>query len=140
MNEWIAKINDALGSVANSALGHALLGLLILIVGLFIVRIIAGILTRLVGRIEFLHTANLTKPIASLIRGVLSIFVLIAVLEHFNLTNVLAPLKNMSDQFLAAVPRIIGAGVWLWWSRCGQGRGRSLGSEDQRFLNSQLTV
>ncbi len=111
MNELTSRLNDFLGPVASSALGHALIGLLILIVGLLIVRIITGMLTRLLNRVEFLNNANLSKPISSLIRAVLTIFVLIAVLEHFGLTDVLQPLSNMVDQFLAAVPRIIGAGV-----------------------------
>ncbi|MGI9326431.1 MAG: mechanosensitive ion channel [Pseudomonadales bacterium] len=111
MNELTSRLNDFLGPVASSALGHAVIGLLILIVGLLIVRIIAGMLTRLLNRVDFLNTANLSKPISSLIRAVLTIFVLIAVLEHFGLTDVLQPLSNMVDQFLAAVPRIIGAGV-----------------------------
>lgn len=47
----------------------------------------------------------------SLVKAVLTIFVLIAVLEHFGLMNVLDPLKLMVNKFTDAVPNIIGAGV-----------------------------
>jgi hypothetical protein len=55
--------------------------------------------------------SDLVSPIVSLVKAVLTIFVLIAVLEHFGLMNVLDPLKSMASKFAAAVPNIIGAGV-----------------------------
>ncbi|MFK7888567.1 MAG: mechanosensitive ion channel [Gammaproteobacteria bacterium] len=99
-------------------MGHALIGLAILIIGLFVVRIIAGILKRMLRRIDLLdRTAedgsriDLVSPITSLIRAVLTIFVLMAVLQHFGLTDVLRPLQELANEFLAAVPNVIGAGV-----------------------------
>ena len=111
MSELFAKITGALGPAGSSALGHALIGLAILIIGLIVVKYIAGIFTKLLGKTEFLEKSNLVKPISSLIKALLTIFVLMAVLQHFGLTDVLTPLKNMVDQFLGAVPRIVGAGV-----------------------------
>lgn len=111
MNELITKFTDMLGPVGSGALGHALLGLLILIVGLIIVRFIAGIFGKLLAKVDFLSSANLVQPVTSLIKALLTIFVLIAVLQHFGLTDVLDPLKNMMDDFLSALPKIIGAGV-----------------------------
>lgn len=96
---------------ADSKIGHALIGLGILVIGLIVVKIIAGFLSRMIQKIGFLKNADLAKPISSLIKGILSIFVLVAVLEHFGLTNVLDPLKDMANQFVGAVPNIIGAGV-----------------------------
>jgi len=111
MNSFFDTITNALGPVAAGALGHALLGLVILFVGLIIIKIIAGILQRILTKMDFLQKAKLVQPIGSLIKAVLTIFVLVAVLQHFGLTDVLAPLRNMVDQFLAAIPRIIGAGI-----------------------------
>ena len=111
MNSFFETITNALGPVAAGALGHALLGLVILFVGLIIIKIIAGILQRILTKMDFLQKAKLVQPIGSLIKAVLTIFVLVAVLQHFGLTDVLAPLRNMVDQFLAAIPRIIGAGI-----------------------------
>lgn len=118
MNEAIAKFTDMLGPAGSSALGNALLGLLILVVGLLIVGFIAGIFKKMLAKVPALHRTNadgtvtdLASPIASLIKAILTIFVLMAVLEHFGLTNVLDPLKSMASKFLAAVPNIIGAGV-----------------------------
>jgi len=61
-----------------------------------------------------------------------------AVLQHFGLTDVLAPLKNMVDQFLAAVPRIIGAGVvgyagWVIAKIVSELVGVGLGSVDEQL-------
>jgi hypothetical protein len=104
--------------MGSSALGHALIGLVILFVGLFIVKMFVGILTRMLKKVSFLRreddsgTVNdLTAPIASLVKAVLTIFVLMAVLQHFGLTDVLAPLQAMVNKFTGAVPNMIGAGV-----------------------------
>ncbi len=111
MEGMISSITNMLGPVASGKLGHALIGLLILIVGLFIVKFIAGIFRKLLGRVGFLQKHELTQPIASLIKAILTIFVLMAVLQHFGLTDVLDPLKDMVTKFTAAIPNIIGAGV-----------------------------
>ena len=118
VNELIQNLQAQLGPVGSSALGHALIGLAILIVGLFVVRIIAGMIKRLLSRVGVLNrvtpdgkTVDLVAPIASLVRAVLTIFVLMAVLQHFGLTDVLAPLQDLAREFLAAVPNVIGAGV-----------------------------
>lgn len=111
MEGFLSSITNTLGPLASGGLGHALIGLLILVVGLIVVGFIAGIFRRLLGRVGFLQRSNLASPLASLIKALLTIFVLMAVLQHFGLTDVLAPLKDMLNKFLAAVPNIIGAGV-----------------------------
>ncbi len=118
MNEIIETLNDYLGPALTGTLGQALIGLAILIVGLFIVRILTGTVSRMLKKAQFLYRTNpdgsvtdLASPIASLIKAVLTIFVLMAVLQHFGLTDVLAPLEEMVSKFTAAVPNIIGAGV-----------------------------
>lgn len=105
------QIQDMLGPIASGALGHALIGLAILVIGLIIVKFIASIFKSLLNKLSFLKKNNLAKPIASLIKAVMTIFVLMAVLQHFGLTSVLEPLENLVSQFLSAVPKIIGAGV-----------------------------
>ena len=105
------SITDMLGTLASGKLGHALLGLIILIVGLFIVKILAGIIKKLLGRVGFLQNHNLVSPVSSLLKAGLTIFVLMAVLQHFGLTGVLDPLKEMVEKFFTAIPNIIGAGV-----------------------------
>ncbi len=111
MESIISTITNLLGPVASGKLGHALVGLIILIIGLIIVKFFVGIFRKLLNNVDFLKSSNLSGPITSLIKAVLTIFVLMAVLQHFGLTDVLAPLKNMVDQFLSAIPNIIGAGV-----------------------------
>ncbi len=145
MNDMITKLTDALGPAGSSALGHALIGLLILIVGLFIVKILAGVFRKMLGKVSALKRENedgtvtdLVSPIASLVKAVLTIFVLMAVLEHFGLTNVLDPLKNLVNKFMAAVPNIIGAGViayagWVIAKVISQLAGAGLGKVDQKL-------
>jgi len=111
MNNISAKVSELLGPVATSKLGHALIGLLLLIVGLIIVKYLVALFGRLVRKVDFLQKSNLTSPLLTLIRAILTIFVLIAVLQHFGLTEVLSPLKNLLDRFFQAIPNIIGAGV-----------------------------
>jgi len=111
MQGMISSITNMLGPVASGKLGHALIGLLILIVGLIIVKFIAGIFKKLLGKVSFLQKHDLSSPIASLIKAILTIFVLMAVLQHFGLTDVLDPLKDMVTKFMEAIPNIIGAGV-----------------------------
>ena len=118
MNGLVDTLNGYLGPVVTGKLGHALVGLAILIVGLIIVRFIAGAILRMLKKVNFLNrigadgaTTDLATPIGGLIKAVLTIFVLMAVLQHFGLTNVLAPLEEMVNKFTTAVPNIIGAGV-----------------------------
>lgn len=118
MNNLIDTLTDYLGPAVTGTLGQALIGLAILIIGLLIVKLIVGILGRMLKKVSFLHRRNadgtvtdLASPIRSLLKGVLTIFVLMAVLQHFELTDVLAPLREMVNKFTTAVPNIIGAGV-----------------------------
>jgi len=149
MNQLMETIQNSLGPVMSSTLGHALLGLAILIIGLFVVKLITGVFAKLLKGVNFLNEHNLTTPIVSLIRAVLTIFVLMAVLQHFGLTDVLAPLKNMVDQFLAAVPRIIGASVvayagWVIAKIVSELVGVALGKVDEQLAektgNEELKV
>ena len=112
------KLNGMLGEAGSSALGHALIGLAILIIGLIVVKIVIGIIKKLLSNVSFLTQTNadgsvtdLSKPIAALFKALLTIFVLMAVLQHFGMTDVLAPLKDMLNEFMGAIPNVIGAGV-----------------------------
>jgi hypothetical protein len=134
-------IQSTLGPIASSALGHALIGLAILILGLLLVKFIANIFAKLISKNDFLENHNLSQPLLSLIKAILTIFVLMAVLQHFGLTDVLSPLKNMVDQFLAAVPRIIGAGIvgyagWIIAKIVSEFVGVGLGRVDQQLALS----
>ena len=145
MSEITNKLTEFLGPAGSSALGHALIGLVILIVGLLIVKFIVGLFKRMLSRVSVLHRTNedgsvmdLASPIASLVKAVLTIFVLMAVLEHFGLTDVLAPLQEMVNKFTTAVPNIIGAGVigyagWVIAKIVSQLVGIGLGKVDEQL-------
>ncbi len=116
MNELMNMPATYLGGYG--PLGNALVGLVILIIGLAIVKFATDFIGRLLKRVEFLNRknddgskTNLVPPILALAKTILTIFVLMAVLQFFGLTDVLAPLKDMVNGFLNAVPNIIGAGI-----------------------------
>lgn len=105
-------------SFFDSPLGHALVGLAILVVGLFLVKFASKFIKAGLSKISFLNyttddgmTTDFATPVASLVKAILTIFVLMAVLQHFNLTDVLSPLKEMVTKFMEAIPGVIGAGV-----------------------------
>ena len=138
MEGSLSSITSSLGALGSGKLGHALIGLLILIVGLIIVKFISGIFKRLLNRVDFLNEHSLSGPISSLIKALLTIFVLMAVLQHFGLTDVLAPLKDMLNKFLSAIPNIIGAGVigyagWVIAKVVSGLVGAGLGKVDQQL-------
>ena len=133
-----SSLTSMLGGLASGKLGHALIGLAILVVGLIIVSFVAGFIKRMLGKVGFLQRSNLAQPLASLIKALLTIFVLMAVLQHFGLTDVLAPLKTMLNKFLAAIPNIIGAGVigyagWVIAKIVSELTGVALGKVDRQL-------
>ncbi|MGB5368036.1 MAG: mechanosensitive ion channel [Polyangiales bacterium] len=156
MQELTNRLTEVLGPAGSSALGHALLGLAILIVGLFVVKLASNLLQRLLTKIPALHrtredgaVTDFVSPIVSLVKAVLTIFVLIAVLEHFGLMNVLDPLKSMASKFAAAVPNIIGAGViayagWIIAKVLAQLAGVALEKVDERVAertgNEEISI
>ena len=156
MQELTNRLTEVLGPAGSSALGHALLGLAILIVGLFIVKLASNLLKRLLTKVPALHrtredgsVTDFVSPIVSLVKAVLTIFVLIAVLEHFGLMNVLDPLKSMASKFAAAVPNIIGAGViayagWIIAKVLAQLAGVALEKVDERVAertgNEEISI
>lgn len=145
MGDFMQGIRESLGPVASSALGHAVIGLLILIVGLFIVKLLTGAATRGLKKVDFLHRVDtagqetsFVTPIVSLFKAILTILVLMAVLQHFGLTDVLAPLRDMVREFMSAVPNIIGAGVigyagWIIAKIVADLVGMALGKVDEQL-------
>jgi hypothetical protein len=145
MNDIVSKLTNMLGPAGSSALGHALIGLAILVIGLIVVKFFVGIFKRMLGKVAMLRrtqadgtVVDLVSPIASLIKAVLTIFVLMAVLQHFGLTDVLDPLKEMVSKFTEAVPNIIGAGVigyagWIIAKIVSQLAGVALAKVDEQL-------
>ncbi|MGH1426382.1 MAG: mechanosensitive ion channel [Arenicella sp.] len=145
MDQILSNITNVIGE----DLLHAVMGLVILIVGLLVAKFIGGILAKGLKKISFLEKANLIAPLISLVKAVLTIFVLMAVLQHFGLTDVLQPLQDMVRKFLAAVPNIIGAGViayagWVIAKIVSELVGVALGKADEQIAlrtgNNDLKV
>ncbi len=76
MQELTNRLTEVLGPAGSSALGHALLGLAILIVGLFIVKLASNLLKRLLTKVPALHrtredgsVTDFVSPIVSLVKA-----------------------------------------------------------------------
>lgn len=113
MNSIIEAPETYLGPI-----GKALVGIVILIIGIIVVKLICNLAEKLFSRIGFLRrtdskggTTDLVPPIVSLLKAILTILVLMAVLQYYGLTDVLAPLREMVEKFFGAIPNIIGAGI-----------------------------
>jgi len=156
MNDLINRLTGFLGPAGAGALGQALIGLAILVIGLLLVKFFVGILKKMLARFPSLQreqadgsVTDLAAPIASLFKAILTILVLMAVLEYFGLTNVLDPLKEMVKEFAAVLPNIIGAGVigyagWVIARIVSQLAGVALGKADEllaeRTGNTEISV
>ncbi|MEL6547176.1 MAG: mechanosensitive ion channel [Myxococcota bacterium] len=145
MNQLEQILTQYLGPLATSALAKALIGLVVLVVGLFVVRVLVGVASRVLKSVGFLNRkkpdgteVDLASPLISLLRAVLTVFVLMAVLQYFGLTDVLEPLKGMVTEFVAAIPNVIGAGIiayagWVIAQIVSDLVGIGLGKVDQQI-------
>lgn len=150
------SINGFFGGSVPAGLINALIGLGILIIGLIIVRFLTGIFRKILSGVGFLSRTNadgsvtsFVGPIVSLVKAILTIFVLMAVLQHFGLTDVLDPLKDLANKFLSAIPNMIGAGVigyagWIIAKIVSELVGAGLGTVDRQIAdrtgNSEIKV
>jgi len=145
MQAMTDSINGFFGGSVPAGLINALIGLAILIIGLIIVRFITAIFRRILSGASFLSRTNadgtvtsFVGPIVSLVKAILTIFVLMAVLQHFGLTDVLDPLKDLANKFLSAIPNMIGAGVigyagWIIAKIVSELVGAGLGTVDRQI-------
>jgi hypothetical protein len=111
-------LSEMFNGAEHGPLAKALIGLLILIGGLIIVNIVTSIIRSSMSKVSLLNRTmadgsriDLVSPIVSIIKAVLTIFLLMTVLQYFGLTDVLEPLKDMLNEFMATIPNIIGAGI-----------------------------
>ena len=90
--------------------------LVILIVTWLVARLVRLALTKLVGNIGFLQRQGSDgKTLGAALGQIASLLVwlfgLIAILQVFNLDQVLSPIQGMLDTLMAYLPNVIGAGV-----------------------------
>ncbi|ANH60522.1 mechanosensitive ion channel [Dokdonia donghaensis] len=110
-------LNDLLRNLSSGDyLINALVAILLLIVGIFIAKLLKKLTAKIIkksGLDEKLKsdTITLSKFISKLVYLLVMIFVFTLVLGRLGLTSALDPLKNMLDDFLGFIPRIVGAGL-----------------------------
>ena len=141
MNEYVNSIPEML----SGGLVHAIIGLLILVGGLYAVKALARFIEGLLKKVGFLKRSNEDKtvtdmatPLAGLFKAVLTVFVLMLVLQYFGFTDVLAPLRDMLVELAGAVPNVIGASIiayagWIIAKILSDLAGLALGKFDQKI-------
>ncbi len=114
MEEFVAPLLGGLGE----QLPSVLVTLLLLVVGVFAARLVRSTVAALVNKsglkarlAESGNDVDFASSLASLSYYVVLLMVLLLVLERMGITAVLDPLKNLVDQFVGALPNIIGAGI-----------------------------
>jgi len=107
---------DSLTTNLGGSLPKVLSALLLLIIGLFVARIVKGIITKALRRTGVdsklgSGSVSISAIVGKLIYYLIVIFVLMSVLGMMGLTNVLEPLQDMLSKFTGFLPNIIGAGI-----------------------------
>jgi len=96
---------------------EVLVGIAILIIGLFIVKIITSFIKKGFGKVSLLNGdsgPDLAKPLATLLKGVMTIFVLLMALPHFGMDSIVTLLENMIGKITNSIPNILGAGFIIY--------------------------
>ncbi len=104
--------NFDLEGIATQAIG----ALVILVITWVIARVLKTLVTKLLGKLPFLKGRgadgeNLAASMGSIVALVVWLFGLIAILNLFELTEVVTPLQNMLNDGLGVIPGIIGAAL-----------------------------
>jgi len=110
------KVEGFLGD-SSGAIVEVLIGIAILVIGLFLVKIITSFIKKGFGKVSFLNGdkgPELVKPIATLFKGVMTIFVLLMALPHFGMDSIVTLLEDMIGQITNIIPNILGAGLIIY--------------------------
>ncbi|HSX68509.1 mechanosensitive ion channel [Nocardioides sp.] len=110
----IQEFNDRYDVVGT--LGKVGIAIAILIITWIVAKVVANIFAKLVNKVPALQKAgadgqSLGKSLGSIASLLVWLFGLMAVLQLFGLTQVLAPVQNMLNGVFAFLPNIIGAGL-----------------------------
>lgn len=110
IQEYVDKYNVV------EILGKIGLAIAILVITWIVAKIVAKIFAKLVNKVPALQKAgadgqSLGNSLGSIASLLVWLFGLMALLQLFNLTQVLAPVQNMLNGVFAYLPNIIGAGL-----------------------------
>ena len=115
---FFAGLSTSLG-LAPGALGRILGAILLLVIGYFIARLVAGLVrkgihssgvqTRVDRGSRDGKGVDIGKLVGKLVYYVLMVIVLIAALDILGVNSALRPLENLVDRFFAFLPNLIGA-------------------------------
>ncbi len=116
--EAIPNTLSALGPV-----GSAIAAVVVFLIGKSIVKGISKLVEKGLGKTSLddklcnligAESGSSEKMIGSFVYGLLLLFVIILALNIAGLTQVLAPLQNLLDQVLGAIPKILVAGIVIY--------------------------
>ena len=110
IQEYVDKYNVV------EILGKIGLAIAILVITWIVAKVVASLFAKLVNKVPALQKAgadgqSLGKSLGSIASLLVWLFGLMALLQLFNLTQVLAPVQNMLNGVFAYLPNIIGAGL-----------------------------
>lgn len=110
----IQEFNDRYDVVGT--LGKVGIAIAILVITWIVAKVVAKVFAKLVDKVPALQKAgadgqSLGKSLGSIASLLVWLFGLMAVLQLFGLTQVLAPVQNMLNGVFAFLPNIIGAGL-----------------------------
>ncbi|MDV7140710.1 mechanosensitive ion channel [Maribacter sp. TH_r10] len=113
---YLQNTLNSLSSSLGDYLPNTIAAILILIIGSLIAGFIKRLITKLIKRTKIddrlsSDKMKLSSFIGKLVYFLAMIFVFMLALEKLGMTNVLDPVKNLLNNFLAFVPNIVGAGL-----------------------------
>ncbi len=109
----LEQIKSFLGDSSGTVI-EVLIGIAILVIGLFIVKIITSFIKKGCAKVSLLNGdsgPDLVKPIATLFKGAMTIFVLLMALPHFGMDSIVTLLQDMIAKITNIIPNILGAGL-----------------------------
>lgn len=115
--DFITQTIESFTSQFGTFLPKVLGALAILIVGMFVVKVISGLIRKGLERsgvdnlMSDTSTRKLSASIAKIIYYLLLIYVLVLALNVLGLDSVLTPLKEMMSKIMNFIPNLIGAGL-----------------------------
>ncbi len=113
---YLQNILNDLTSSSSDFIPGTIGAIIILIIGWFIAGFVKRLITRLLGKTGVdkklgNSKVNLSKFVGKLAYFLIMIFVFMLALEKLGMSNVMDPMKNMLNGFLAFIPNIVGAGL-----------------------------
>ncbi len=124
--ETVNKAQGWIQGILDKALGEALpwvIAIIIIIIGYFVAKIIAGLVRRALGMTNLdeklakalgNNSGGTEKGIATFVFWLIMLFVIMIALNQANLEEAVEPIREMISSILGFLPNILGAGIIMF--------------------------